>query len=410
MTNEPSQPGEDAPLLRAWARFEAGTSTPFTIPGPPPPRQHRVRRARAAARGRCPAVRRPRRHQDRGQRPRRRRTVGRRAVGSRLVPLFHGRLDAREPGRRARRRATRRHGSGVACGASQHVCPVSCSPAFDRCGCLPRSTNGSASRSECRPPPSNERSRSIPRPWPLFCVEPGYLGTLSDLPAIIALAHARGVPVVVDQAWGAHLGFHPGYPQHALALGADAMVLSAHKTLPGLQPGFGRRGVHPSGSTLTASTARSRCRATTSPSGTIHASTDAARALLASPLARDLLDRLAQRHRRGPAAAAGRDPGTAHAGTGRLRTRALRPGQARAAGRRLWPRRQRARAGLDRGRDAGRARRPRHPRTHRHDARRRCGGDRPRRPRGRRGRPGSPAPRGHAPCSPPGRRASRWPS
>ena len=33
MTNEPSQPGEDAPLLGAWARFAAGTSTPFTIPG-----------------------------------------------------------------------------------------------------------------------------------------------------------------------------------------------------------------------------------------------------------------------------------------------------------------------------------------------------------------------------------------
>ena len=66
----------------------------------------------------------------------------------------------------------------------------------------------------------------------LFCVEPGYLGTLSDLPATIALAHEHGVPVVVDQAWGAHLGFHPGYPPHALALGADAMVLSAHKTLP----------------------------------------------------------------------------------------------------------------------------------------------------------------------------------
>jgi lysine decarboxylase len=126
----------------------------------------------------------------------------------------------------------------------------------------------------------------------LFCVEPGYLGTLSDLPAVIALAQDHGVPVVVDQAWGAHLGFHPGYPQHALALGADAMVLSAHKTLP----------AYSQASVVAASTQRLdpdrldrafELSATTSPSGTIHASTDASRALLASPLARELLDRLA---------------------------------------------------------------------------------------------------------------------
>jgi lysine decarboxylase len=126
----------------------------------------------------------------------------------------------------------------------------------------------------------------------LFCVEPGYLGTLSDLPATIALAQNHGVPVVVDQAWGAHLGFHPDYPQHALALGADAMVLSAHKTLP----------AYSQASVVAASTQRLdpdrldrafEASATTSPSGTIHASTDAARALLANPLARDLLDRLA---------------------------------------------------------------------------------------------------------------------
>ena len=38
---------------------------------------------------------------------------------------------------------------------------------------------------------------------------------------------------LVDQAWGAHLGFHPDLPPNALALGADAMVTSAHKTLAG---------------------------------------------------------------------------------------------------------------------------------------------------------------------------------
>ena len=126
----------------------------------------------------------------------------------------------------------------------------------------------------------------------LFCVEPGYLGALSDLPATIAVAQRRGVPVVVDQAWGAHFGFHPDHPPHALALGADAMVLSAHKTLP----------AYCQASVVAARTLRLdphrldrafEVSATTSPAGAIHASTDASRALLASPLAHELLDRLA---------------------------------------------------------------------------------------------------------------------
>ncbi|HKT01208.1 MAG TPA: aminotransferase class V-fold PLP-dependent enzyme, partial [Rugosimonospora sp.] len=64
----------------------------------------------------------------------------------------------------------------------------------------------------------------------VFLVEPSYLGTVSDLPALVAEAHAAGLPVVVDQAWGAHFGFHPDLPAHALASGADALVTSAHKT------------------------------------------------------------------------------------------------------------------------------------------------------------------------------------
>ena len=62
--------------------------------------------------------------------------------------------------------------------------------------------------------------------------EPSYLGTVADVAGLARIAHSRGVPLLVDQAWGAHLGFHPGYPPHALAAGADAMVISAHKMLP----------------------------------------------------------------------------------------------------------------------------------------------------------------------------------
>jgi lysine decarboxylase len=67
----------------------------------------------------------------------------------------------------------------------------------------------------------------------VFLVEPNFVGVLSDVATIAGAAHAAGVPLAVDQAWGAHLGFHPALPPHTLALGADGMVTSAHKTLTG---------------------------------------------------------------------------------------------------------------------------------------------------------------------------------
>ena len=67
----------------------------------------------------------------------------------------------------------------------------------------------------------------------VLITEPDYLGTLSDVRRIIEVAHRRDVPVIVDQAWGAHFGHHPELPPHAMALGADAMVTSIHKLLPG---------------------------------------------------------------------------------------------------------------------------------------------------------------------------------
>lgn len=125
----------------------------------------------------------------------------------------------------------------------------------------------------------------------LFLVEPSYVGTLSRLAELVGLAHDRGLTVVVDQAWGAHLGFHPAYPDHALQAGADVMIMSAHKTLPS----------YSQGAIVAARTARvSEARLerafevsnTTSPAGSILASIDAARAVLGAPLGPELLDRL----------------------------------------------------------------------------------------------------------------------
>ncbi|MEM6581615.1 MAG: aminotransferase class V-fold PLP-dependent enzyme [Pseudomonadota bacterium] len=113
----------------------------------------------------------------------------------------------------------------------------------------------------------------------VMIVEPSYIGGLSDVKSIAELAHKHGIPLSVDAAWGAHLGFHPELPKHAMQLGADIMVTSIHKHLTGftqsslvlardtyidlerLEAAF--EGLH-----------------TTSPSGAILASIDRARALL----------------------------------------------------------------------------------------------------------------------------------
>jgi len=114
----------------------------------------------------------------------------------------------------------------------------------------------------------------------VFLGDPSFVGTTGDLAGHAAAAHAAGVPLIVDAAWAAHLGFHPGLPPHALAAGADAMVTSAHKALPAYTQGalvLARAGLLDPARLNRAFEATH----TTSPTGSIMASIDAARALLA---------------------------------------------------------------------------------------------------------------------------------
>jgi arginine decarboxylase len=110
--------------------------------------------------------------------------------------------------------------------------------------------------------------------------DPSYVGTTGDLAGHAEAAHEAGVPLIIDAAWAAYLGFHPDLPPHAIAAGADALVTSAHKTLP----------AYSQGALLLARTERLdvarldrafEATHTTSPAGAILASIDAARALLA---------------------------------------------------------------------------------------------------------------------------------
>jgi lysine decarboxylase len=55
---------------------------------------------------------------------------------------------------------------------------------------------------------------------------------MSNIPRLAAVTHEFGIPLVVDAAWAAHFGFHPDLPLNPINEGADIVVTSAHKTLP----------------------------------------------------------------------------------------------------------------------------------------------------------------------------------
>jgi len=63
---------------------------------------------------------------------------------------------------------------------------------------------------------------------------PNYYGICVDLNEIVNIAHEYGMKVLVDSAHGAHFGVCSDLPQNAIRLGADIVVMSAHKTLPSL--------------------------------------------------------------------------------------------------------------------------------------------------------------------------------
>jgi arginine decarboxylase len=62
-------------------------------------------------------------------------------------------------------------------------------------------------------------------------VSPTYFGAVADVAGLAEVAHERGVPLVVDEAWGAHMTFSDRLPQSAMACGADAVLSSVHKIM-----------------------------------------------------------------------------------------------------------------------------------------------------------------------------------
>ena len=111
-------------------------------------------------------------------------------------------------------------------------------------------------------------------------VSPSYCGVPSDLAAIAAVAHARGVPVYVDEAWGPHFHFHPALPPSAMRSGVDGAVASTHKVLGSLTQAsvLHVRGSRVDHGQVAATVGMVQ---TTSPAATILASIDACRRQMA---------------------------------------------------------------------------------------------------------------------------------
>ena len=68
-------------------------------------------------------------------------------------------------------------------------------------------------------------------PAAVVITSPTYEGDVSDITAIAKICRESGVPLIVDEAHGAHFGL-PGFPESAISCGADAVIQSLHKTLP----------------------------------------------------------------------------------------------------------------------------------------------------------------------------------
>ena len=71
--------------------------------------------------------------------------------------------------------------------------------------------------------------REAPDASAAFIVSPTYYGMAADVAGLAEVAHRADVPLVVDQSWGPHFGFHEKLPPTALSQGADAMLTSTHK-------------------------------------------------------------------------------------------------------------------------------------------------------------------------------------
>lgn len=124
-----------------------------------------------------------------------------------------------------------------------------------------------------------EALRRYPGAKGLLLTHPSYYGMGAALRPLAELCHEHGVPLLVDEAHGAHFGRHPALPESALSAGADGVVQSTHKMLTALTMGAM---LHVQGGLLDRGLLRQRLAMvqSSSPSYPIMASLDLSRRLL----------------------------------------------------------------------------------------------------------------------------------
>ncbi|KUL35589.1 ornithine decarboxylase [Streptomyces sp. NRRL F-4489] len=133
-----------------------------------------------------------------------------------------------------------------------------------------------AGRHLAHPPSAEEFERAFaahPDARGALVTSPTPYGACADLKALAEVCHRRGRPLIVDEAWGAHLPFHPALPSWAMDAGADICVTSIHKMGSGLEQGSV---FHLSGDLIDPALLKSRADllGTTSPSVLVYAGLD----------------------------------------------------------------------------------------------------------------------------------------
>src|SRR3954449_354741 len=87
-------------------------------------------------------------------------------------------------------------------------------------------------RSLAHPPEPEDFERALeanPDAKGALLITPTDWGTCADIAGTAEVLHARDLPLIVDEAWGAHLPFHPDLPAWGMDAGADLVVTSVHK-------------------------------------------------------------------------------------------------------------------------------------------------------------------------------------
>ena len=148
----------------------------------------------------------------------------------------------------------------------------------------------------CLTPETLDRALAqTPNAVAAWVISPTYFGAVADIRSLAKIAHDRGVPLVVDEAWGAHMSFHERLPESALSANADLVISSTHKIVGSMTQSamlhLGRSGVG-----LIEADAVDRAvtlTESTSPNALLFASLDAARRQ-AAVHGRDLLEHTMQ--------------------------------------------------------------------------------------------------------------------